>query len=354
MSAETLGWLNDNVLIGFTDQRESAWWSRSGIDSKGRPNHFTGAVPLVEVERRLFHWTPEPAEILFRYSGPRDLVTRQWVGKVGVIRPDTGEFFGIFGEDYPMTGYRQRLLDGLSNITDTPRAELGIASAGLLNGGARAWVQIEEPNTTEGPAGIKFRTSLLAASSMDGTLSNTFKKVVTLVVCDNTLSAALGEAGPTYRYKNTGNGRLQVATAREALKIVMDTRDDVSRELADMVSTPLPDRAWEVFLSDHVELNRAQAKADAGGARSTSALTRAEKKRDEIMALYRNDPRVAPWAGTIFGGLQAVNTWDHWVQAGLRDGTQRVERNADRMVTGYYDKMDGDVLAKLRKFAAAV
>jgi len=348
MSNETLGWLNDNVLVGFTEQRNGAWWSRGGVDSKGRPNHFETAVPLVEVEKRLFNWTPEPASLQYVLLGNK---VRHITEKIGVTRSDTGDLLGIFAENYPFTSYRERLLDGLSDILDTNTNDLGIGSAGLLRGGAQAWVQIEEPDTTEGPGGIKFRTSLLAATSLDGSLSNTFKRVLTMVVCDNTLSAALGETGPSYRYKNTANNKLNVMSAREALQIVQQTTDAVSRELATLIDTKLSDDGWSAFLAEHVELDRAKAKAAAGTPKGGNALTRATKKMSELNGLYREDERVAPWTGTVFGALQAVNTWDHWVQGGVREGTQRVERNAERMVTGYYEALDDTTLTAIKRFA---
>ena len=57
MSQETFSWLNRNVLVGFTDKRGDAWHYRAS-DQGDEPNHYTGAIPVADVERRLFHWTP--------------------------------------------------------------------------------------------------------------------------------------------------------------------------------------------------------------------------------------------------------------------------------------------------------
>ncbi len=53
-------------------------------------------------------------------------------------------------------------------------------------------------------------------------------------------------------------------------------------------------------------------RTDPTGARITGrALTLADSKRQSLQHLYRTDPRVAPWAGTAHGVLQAVNTYHH-------------------------------------------
>ena len=54
----------------------------------------------------------------------------------------------------------------------------------------------------------------------------------------------------------------------------------------------------------------------------------ADSKRDSLDAMYRSDPRVAPWAGTAHGVLQAVNTYEH--HAGTVRGSSRTERTGSR------------------------
>ena len=58
MSKETLCALNTNTLIGNTSQRGNAWHYRAeeqGTES----NHYSGPVPMADVERRLFSWQAE-------------------------------------------------------------------------------------------------------------------------------------------------------------------------------------------------------------------------------------------------------------------------------------------------------
>ena len=45
MSTETIEWLNQNVLVGFTEKRGEAWHYRAGSQN-GETNHYKGAIPL--------------------------------------------------------------------------------------------------------------------------------------------------------------------------------------------------------------------------------------------------------------------------------------------------------------------
>ena len=74
----------------------------------------------------------------------------------------------------------------------------------------------------------------------------------------------------------------------------------------------------------------------------------ADTKRDTLKKLYAYDPRVAPWAGTAHGVLQAVNTFEH--HEGIVRGSTRAERNMLRTIAGDFaalDRSSWDTLATL-------
>lgn len=77
------------------------------------------------------------------------------------------------------------------------------------------------------------------------------------------------------------------------------------------------------------------------------ARTSAEKKRDGLSRLWNHDARVAPWKGTAWGVVQAVNTWTHHEQT-VR-GAARTDRNMLRAVDGTTDTLDRATLTTLRK-----
>ena len=73
----------------------------------------------------------------------------------------------------------------------------------------------------------------------------------------------------------------------------------------------------------------------------------AENKRDELWRLWRHDQRVAPWSGTAWGVVSAVNTWTHHMST-VR-GATRFDRNMDRVVTGEIDALDANTLKILAR-----
>lgn len=341
MSNETRQWLSENTLIGFTTKRGSAWHYR-----EGDRNHYPLAVPVADVRHRLFAWTAQERP-LFVPKSPEDLRDFAWddgnldVGMnpvpqfKAITRSDTGLVLGIFKQGYRPHQYDEWLVNNVANILDD---ELSIGSAGLLKGGAVAWVSVEVPETITTPEGVKYRPNLLAVSSFDGTIATTYKPVVTNVVCDNTMAAGLREHGAVFKVKSTKNSLGRLADARDALEIVHTISDDFEREVANLCSTKVSDHDWERIVDEIAPLP--EATNDPYG---TRAVTMAEKKRDSLWGLWRDDVRVAPWRGSAFGAWQAFNTYRH--HEGV--GGAKPERNMLRAVDGRTEKDDRETMKRV-------
>src|SRR5262249_44524688 len=157
-----------------------------------------------------------------------------------------------------------------------------IGSAGLLKGGAIAWVSVEVPDTITTPEGVTFRPNLLACTSFDGSLATTYKRVVTNVVCDNTMSAALGERGEQVKVKHSAHSLNRVPEVREALSIVYTIADDFAAEVATLTSIEVTDRQWAAFLDAFAPVPEEKGRA----------RTIAETKRETMAKLWNTDQRV--------------------------------------------------------------
>jgi phage/plasmid-like protein (TIGR03299 family) len=344
MSAETSTWLNTRTLIGFTDQRGHAWHYRSS-DQGDEPNHYPGAVPIDDVRRRLFDWSATTADVFAEYLTDDGFVRLTDPTRRAVVRPpaalgadDAGAILGVFTEGYVVHQYSEWLLGTIGGLLDD---DLSIGSAGLLRGGAVAWVCVEVPETITTPEGVNFRPNLLACTSHDGSLATTFQRVVTNVVCDNTMSAALMERGQRVKVRHSRYSRIRLAEAREALAIVHTIADEFAAQVAQLAATAVTDRQWAAFLDAHAVL--------PPGAR-TRARSSVERKRASLDRLWRHDARVSPWKNTAWGVIQAVNTWAHHEQT-VRSST-RPERNMLRAVAGTTDTFDRATFATLRTVLA--
>ena len=204
MSKESISWLNTNTLIGCTDKRGTAWHWRAQEQGE-RSNHYPGAIPVADVQDRLFAWTAQsrrlavelPAAVVDATHWQGGL-PRRWAvlpDRQAICRSDDHTVLGIFGPGYTRHQYNEWLLTTVADLLDD---DLAISSAGLLRGGAIAWVEVSMPDTITTPEGVAFRPNLLATTSFDGSIATTYKRTVTDTVCDNTRELALAEVGQEF------------------------------------------------------------------------------------------------------------------------------------------------------------
>lgn len=316
-------WLNTQTLIGFTEKRGNAWHYREGSD-----NHYPGAIPEDDVLKRLFNFDVLEAEIRYTFNGRSKKIDNQKV----MYRSDNGDALGIFKDSYQGHGYKEWLLDNVKSILSS---DLSIGSAGLLKLGAQAWVSIEMEEMFEATDSVLFRPHLLACTSFDGSIATTYKRCIQVVVCDNTLSAGLSEKGQTYKLKHTKYSQTKIGDAREALQIVFDTAEDFQKELDTLLNTKISVKQFESVLNILVPIPEDE--------KNKRGITVAEKKREEITAIYANDDRAAQWNGNAFGALQAFNTWNHHF-AQVRKGAPRIVRNMENVVSDKMGNADNAIL----------
>jgi len=326
MSRETIQWLNENTLIGFSDQRGKAWHYRQGSD-----NHYPGPVPVGDVQRRLFAWEP----VVVDHPCPCGCGDTSRI----VSRSDTHHRFGTFTTGYQPHNYNEWLLGAVSNILgDT----LAIGSAGLLRNGAIAWVQVEVPETVDAGNGVLYRPNLLATTSLDGSVATTYKRTVTSVVCDNTLSVGLSEKGDVFKLRHTRNSVLKIGEAREALKIIHETAANFEQQVKDLLNTPVSDKEWSAFLDAMVPVPEEKGRG----------RTMAENKREDLTEMWNSDIRVAPWQNTAWGVLAATNTYNHHKRT-VKAAAHRSERNMELAIKGKLADEDQRTLETLGKILAA-
>jgi phage/plasmid-like protein (TIGR03299 family) len=334
-----MNWLNENVLVGFTESRGNAWHYRQGSD-----NHYVGAVPVDDVRKRLFDWEPLEAPVIMGEQATEGGIILPGAvipGKKVRYHSKTGRVFGVFNDSHQGHDYEEWLITNVEHIIDD---DLQIGTAGLLKGGGQAWVQVEVPETMEFAGGVKARPFLLAATSLDGSLSTTYGASVTSTVCDNTMAVALTEHGgfrQKIRHSKKSLGRIQ--DVREALGIVHTMADDFGRQLEALLDRHVTDQQFTKLVEHVVPLPDPK--------KAPGAFNAAEKKRTHLVDMYRFDVRAASWRGTAFGAWAAFNTYDQH-ETKLKAETNRVERNARRMVEGQQDKADAEVLEKIMELTA--
>ena len=335
MSAETSQWLNTMTLVGFTSKRGNAWHYRAE-DQGAESNHYPEAVPVPDVLRRLFNFEVIEAPLYIpNPNGGFDDIP----GRKAMVTSDTNEVLGIFKDGYRGHSYQEWLVKNVENLLDD---SLSIGSAGLLKNRAQAWVSIEVPDTLSTPEGVEYRPNLLACTSFDGSLATTYKRVVTNVVCDNTMSMALSEGAQAFKLKHTKYSNLKLQDARDALEIVYSISAEFEAQVKALCEVDVTDKQFGQVMDIEVPL------PDEDG----RGRTVAEKKRAQLITLYNYDDRVTPWKGTAFGVLQAFNTWEHHYK-GVRKGLHRGQKNMASALDGTTAKADASALDSLQKVLSA-
>jgi len=336
MSRETMLTLNTTQLIGNTDKKGKAWHYRADLQG-AESNHYAGMIPVEDVLRRLFHWTAEEAPVQFSIP---EAITMDGVtagqtftddSRKVIYRSDTKAPLGVFSASYDRHQFSEVLVENVAGILGEG---LGIGSAGLLEGGAIGYLQVEMPDSVTMADGAEYRPYLLAMSSHNGKRATGYQLVIQRVVCDNTLAIAAAEKGGKYKIKHTRYSSMKIKDAREALGIITTATETFAEEVEEFLSIKVDDRQWSKFLELAVPIA-----PDAKG----RSLTMAENKRGELNRLYKHDERVAPWMGTGWGVYQAVNTYDqHYaVSRNLGDGNKgaaRYDRSLMAVSGGELDK----------------
>lgn len=332
MSKFTVEELNRDTLVGMTDQLGKFWTWRAGAD-----NHFPGPVPKERV-CDLLDFVPLVVPHTYPFNGETRTSDR-----VDIVHPTTGNLLGVFKDGYQPHPYRSTLVDKVETITG---GDLIIESAGMLGGGRVGFVEIGLPETIRiDSVGEAIRPKLLAASSLDGTVKTRFRRVITRVGCDNTLSTAIAELTDmevAVKHTNGSLDRLNIIETRNTLGIMFQMADEFTKAIETLTATTVTNKQWTDFLDLHL----GDRPADKGRSQTIH-----DNHRDALVKLYKTDERVAPWAGTEWGVLQAVNTYNQHL-ATVR-GTERPFRvlsdtiKTDRKGLSEVDKRDTETMRQI-------
>ena len=357
MSLETQEWLNGgNILIGFD---ADTWWkdetliARMGIESPFYP----GAIPADEVYRRLLNFRVESfanaslRPMIDGWQGPsfpdsngtlwRIVIdpTRQAIGP-----DDSDDTFGVFKAGYNSENhqYGEVLVEATAQLVDEALGDLGISTAGLLSGRAVAFLSIEMPETFKARnAELEFRSKLMAATSMNGTIATCWQDIATEVVCDNTLAAGIAEGvanGSRVTVRHTRNSGPRLSAARETLGLIMENATQFGDFVDGLFAVPVSNDQWHKVLDDLVPLPTEDGRG----------LTVARTKQEKLDEMYRSDTRCAPWADTAFGVLQTFNTYGQHVSI-VRGEVHRAERNTLNVIHGKVEASDLATLGAMRR-----
>lgn len=327
MSQETLEWLEENTLIGFTSKRGNAWHHREGTN-----NHFEGAVPR-ERALELLSYPLEEGLITATVLTEDGVISVDDPTRKAIVRTDTQKILGVFKQGYQIHQPAEWCLQNVDLILD---GGLQIGSVVVLKGGAIAALQAEMEDTREAAEGVKYRPFLTAATSHDGSIASTYGMGAQVVVCDNTLSVALKSFDSKMKIRHSSQSLSRIGEVRANLGLVVEQAGDAfDEQVRQLTSEYVSDDRWNEFL---------KALTGVEKAKEGRSKTIAENKVKTLNRMWQTDERVSPWRNSAYGVLAAVNTSMHH-EFGAE--ASREERNSMRTVTGQWDDLDAKTLQVL-------
>lgn len=343
MSKESMETLNRLTLIGNTAKRgHNAWHYRATLQGE-ESNHYEGAIPLADVERRLFFWDAVEAPVFVGVRDDEGNIIRyiEQTDRKAIMRNDNNHVMGLFKDTYAIHQYKNSLLDNVGNIIDDH--QLVVDSAGVLREGGIAWVAVSMPDNLETTAGFSVRPTLLATTSHNGTIATTYKQVYNAPVCDNTLFAGLATNGSQFKARHSKNSDMKIQSIREALDIVFTMGDDIIAQIERLSNVSVTANEWDAILNRLVPVGEE-------GKVAQSAISKMQNKQDAMRKMYKTDPMVAPWSGTALGVLQAFNTFAHH---SVGNNNTRSQRNALNAINGKIEQADALVISVLNELVLA-
>lgn len=298
----------------------------------GVTRHFDHAIPVETLRKDLFGWKAVEAPIVAKF-GDQEI---EIPGKTAIIRDDLGVVLGVPSAKYAIHQYQDSLITGVERILGHGVA---VNAAGLTGFGRRAWISVSLQDTVTTAEGVEFLPHLIAYGSHDSTLNTGYKRSALNVICNNMIGQFLREKSvfSEVKIRHTANSVLKLESAQQALGILAETEDEFAAGIRELCQQEVTRSEWAKFVAAYSPLP-----TEAG-----RGLTLAQNKQDALFDLYNGDERCAPWAGTAWGVVQTVNTYERWV-ATVR-GAERDERNQDRDLTDYWTNLDQNTTRTLRR-----
>lgn len=242
------------------------------------------------------------------------------------------EALGVVGNRYTPV-QNSEAFSMLNQIADESGAVF--ETAGSIDNGKKVFMTMKMPESLQIGGVDKVDLYLMAWNTHDGTSS--FQIVVTpiRVVCQNTLTAALGNAKSTFALRHTPKVSGKVQAARDALGLTFKYVEAFEAEAELLIQQSMTDKQFWALVEKVVPINE-----DSDRTRNL-----AEQTRGTLMGLWKA-PTQTNIAGTKWAAYNAFAEYSDWAKPVRSTDSQDTAR-AIRIVTGAGDNFKNKVLTLL-------
>ena len=273
----------------------------AGLDWEVAMEPVFAATPLHRSLREEYKATKanlsdkEKVELLARMQNSFEEIP----GKRAAVRSEPRKHFGIFSTQYKPLQNRDafQFFDSVVGA-----GEAIYHTAGSLGGGARVWILAKLPGDLKLSNTEVIEKYILLCNSHDGSLAVTMKPTSIRVVCQNTLSVAMGrETDKLFRAIHTTNIMDRVNQAREALGLQEAYFQMMMRGIERLADTRMKEAEVEPFL---VKLFGQEENPE-------NISTKMKNNMDKVASLYYGG--TATFGESRWDMMNAVTEYtDHW------------------------------------------
>lgn len=243
-------------------------------------------------------WTIEKRPIAYGVQNAAGMIEPQVItDRFAHVRSDTQEYLGMGSKRFQLLQPGDTLEFYRDLVHDS---RFSIETAGALNGGAKIWALARcNLDLTIGGNDV-LKPYLLLATANDGSMSTVADFTTVRVVCNNTLTLAVGNNGnkasikvPHSRKFNANEVKTELGLIDDRLETFATDADTLSREI-------ISDRDAIKFFVGLI------AKTDENG--NVSNEKHVDRTVEKLMAKYRRGPGadLATAHNTLWGAVNAV------------------------------------------------
>jgi phage/plasmid-like protein (TIGR03299 family) len=235
--------------------------------------------------------------------------------RVVLVRSDTCQPLGVTSDSHFKIVQPSQVLEFYRDLVE--KHGYSLETAGSLKGGARVWA-LANVGKTFRAGKDNLKSYLLLATGMDGKFSTTCKLTSVRVVCNNTLTMAIPEAGKKSHFKDVDQGVIRISHSSEF---------DAETVKIDLGLVPKQIKKFETLVQTLAEYRLNERKAQEyfadvllkGGEQSEEAIDGLDNKLSDLMLAYQKGPGsdLSSAKDTLWGAVNAFSyLTDHVVGRG--------------------------------------
>ncbi len=260
-------------------------------------------------------WRVEPRPVSVHHNGAHAPIPTHRA----VVRTDNQHVLGVVSDRYSPI-QNAEAFEWLDSVTGTDLATY--ETAGSIRGGKLVWMMLRLPEELR-IAGTDDVTHpyLLACNSHDGTRALRVLRTSVRVVCNNTLTRALG-AGVGLSLRHTGRTQEKLEDARQVLGIASRGFRHMNEEMNAMARVQLGTRGLDEYFK-RVWPDDPTSESNDG----------AVKVRNRMTELFDDEPQRLPGVrGSVWAAWNAVSQYTDWERRHRGGSRERRDENRLRSI----------------------